>query len=250
MILSLGTVFWLLLLVVPEYCLGIYLDAGDMGVPTMGLLIMLISAMPSLLLAPLVVIYLLQYLGRVLVTGALGEAAPPRLPDRNLDGLLSGLSPWLIWFMLGLLVGFLPLIVFISLKGNVFHSYPFTSAILLTIGFPYAIMALMMSFLHDHPFAANPPAVAWNLIRHGASLLITCIQVAVLLAASGIAFSLAFQIRDSAYLLYFVIAWACIAFLLWAQIVIMRILGLHYFRHKDQLRWNQSHPRWGVRWRL
>jgi len=36
----------------------------------------------------------------------------------------------------------------------------------------------------------------------------------------------------------------------WIMIVVMRILGLYYYHHKDDLKWHTKHLRWGVAWRL
>ena len=95
MVTVMGTTFWGFTILVPEYCLGVWADASAMGTPSMGMLVILISALPALLLLPLIVIYMMQYLGRVLVSSAMGDTVPPRTPDRNFDGLFSGLSPWL-----------------------------------------------------------------------------------------------------------------------------------------------------------
>ena len=111
MVTVMGTTFWGFTILVPEYCLGVWADASAMGTPSMGMLVILISAIPALLLLPLVVIYLLQYLGRVLVSSAMGDTVPPRTPDRNFDGLFSGLSPWLIWLVFGGLLGLSPLVL-------------------------------------------------------------------------------------------------------------------------------------------
>ena len=85
-------------------------DADSMGVPTIGHFIALISILPVVILFPLAIFYWLQYLGRVLVSSAMGETSPPRTPDRNFDGFFNGISPWLIWLVLGVFVGVLPLL--------------------------------------------------------------------------------------------------------------------------------------------
>ena len=100
-----SVVFWLFIVLVPEYCLSLVGDAESMGMPTIGHLIALISVLPFALLFPLVIFYWLQYLGRVLVSSAMGETRPPRSPDRNFDGFFSGMSPWLVWLVLGVSVG-------------------------------------------------------------------------------------------------------------------------------------------------
>ena len=102
---SLGVVFWVFGILVPEYCLTLMGDADSMGTPPMGKLIAIISSLPVVFLSPFALVYWLQYLGRVLVSSAMGETRPPRSPDRNFDGFFNGLSPWLIWLILGVSVG-------------------------------------------------------------------------------------------------------------------------------------------------
>ena len=78
----------------------------------LGYLIALVSILPIVILFPLVILYWLQYLGRTLVSSAMGETVPPRSPDRNFDGFFNGISPWLIWLALGVGVGMLPFFVY------------------------------------------------------------------------------------------------------------------------------------------
>ena len=89
-----------------------------MGAPALGQLIALISILPFALLFPLLIFYWLQYLGRVLVSSAMGETRPPRSPDRNFDGFISGMSPWLVWLALGVSVGIMPLGLYVGSKSS------------------------------------------------------------------------------------------------------------------------------------
>jgi len=89
-------VFWVFTILVPEYCLGLWADANMMGTPSMGMLVILISSLPVAFLLPLIAVYMLQYLGRVLVSSAMGDTVPPRTPDRNFEGFFRGLGPWFI----------------------------------------------------------------------------------------------------------------------------------------------------------
>ena len=111
MVAIMGAIFWAFTILVPEYCLGVWDDANALGTPSMGMLVILISALPALILFPLALIYTLQYLGRVLVSSAMGETVPPRTPDRNFEGFFSGLYPWFIWLVFGAAVGLLPLLL-------------------------------------------------------------------------------------------------------------------------------------------
>jgi len=249
MIVIMATAFWGFTILVPEYWLSVWADANSLGTPSMGMLVILISGLPGLLLLPLILIYLLQYLGRVLVSTAMGETAPPRTPDRNFDGFFTGLSPWFAWLILGFAVGLLPLAVFVfsshqPILGN------FVPIGLLVFSLPYMLVALMMSFLHDHPLAATPPGVIGVLLRYGGPFVPTLLKVFALLGFAAATIAVTLAVRASFFWGYICMALGCWAGVIWAMIVGMRILGLHYFHHKDSLKWHHDHPRWGVSWRL
>ena len=109
MVAAVGFIAWIFGVLVPEYCIQAMADAAiDGRLACMGMLFVLIAVLPVVFLGPIVLSYWLQYLGRVLVSSAMGECAPPRTPDRNFDGFLNGLSPWFIWLVLGLGLGLLP----------------------------------------------------------------------------------------------------------------------------------------------
>ena len=74
---TLTAILWLFTILVPEYCLGLMGDADQMGTPTIGKLIALISILPVAFLLPFAVFYWIQYLGRVVVASAMGETIPP-----------------------------------------------------------------------------------------------------------------------------------------------------------------------------
>ncbi|MGP0068418.1 MAG: hypothetical protein ACLQGP_33070, partial [Isosphaeraceae bacterium] len=107
-IVALAVISWVCFLLVPEYCIQLMKDSSSMGASLMGMLFVVVAGTPVVLIAPLVLSFALQYLGRVLVSTAMGETIPPRSPDRNFDGFLNGLSPWCVWLVLGLGVGLLP----------------------------------------------------------------------------------------------------------------------------------------------
>src|SRR5262249_4758733 len=95
MIAAIGVIAWVFSVLVTECCLQAMADASSMGASLIGLLFVWVAALPILILGPMVLAYWLQYLGRVLVSAAMGECVPPRMPDRNFDGFLRGLGPWL-----------------------------------------------------------------------------------------------------------------------------------------------------------
>ena len=109
MIAATSAFLWLFTVLVPEYCLTLMGDADSMGASTIGYLIALISILPVVIFFPLLTLYWLQYLGRTLVSSAMGETIPPRSPDRNFGGFFHGISPWLIWVAIGVSVDCSPL---------------------------------------------------------------------------------------------------------------------------------------------
>ena len=250
MVTVMGATFWGFTILVPEYCLGVWADASAMGTPSMGMLVILISALPALLLLPLIVIYMMQYLGRVLVSSAMGDTVPPRTPDRNFDGLFSGLSPWLTWLVFGGLLGLSPLVLFAYFEGRPIDEESLADHRLCIVGIPYALTSLMLSFLHDAPGrpplpASSAPCCAtvspsspssfksrpWWAWEAWPSSSRRCCEPAI----SG---------------LYLATALGCWGLAIWIALVTMRVLGLHYHRNRDRLKWQHADPRWGVSWRL
>jgi hypothetical protein len=250
MVAVMSVIFWGFTILVPEYCMGIWADASTLGTPSMGMLVILISALPVLLLLPLVIIYLLQYLGRVLVSSAMGDIVPPRTPDRNFDGLFSGLSPWLTWLVLGGLISLSPLALFAFLEDQPILEKPLLIIGLVMLGLPYALTSLMLAFLNDRPSAAAPHGVLFAWLRHGRLFFPVLLQSSAIIAMSCMAFVLSLMLRLGHFWLYLAMALGCWGLAIWMAIVLMRVLGLHYHRHFDSLKWQRADPRWGVRWRL
>jgi hypothetical protein len=247
---SLTVILWLFTILVPEYCIGLMGDADDMGTPTLGKLIALVSILPVAFLLPFTMIYWLQYLGRVVVSSGMGEAVAPRTPDRNFDGFFNGLSPWIIWLFLGLAVGMLPAAVY-RLASNAESAGSLIFALgLVFVCMPYILMALLMTFLHDDQFAARPSAVVTALIQLGARFIMLTIFLGFLLAAAAGAFVLAYLLRSGHFVMYLLACVGSWTIGIWVSIVVMRVLGNYYYRHRQALGWNRERPRWGVVWRL
>jgi hypothetical protein len=245
----LSIVFWVFLNLVPEYCLAVMGDANSMGAPTLGKFIALISILPVGFLLPLGLFYWLQYLARVLVCSAMGDTTPPRTPDRNFDGFFSGLSPWFVWLLLGACVGLMPLFIYRLSRGSGATSRPL-DLLLFLVGFPYILMALLMSFLHDHALAAKPPRVIGALFRVGSSFLLLCAFALGTVGLAQAAFSLAGLLRPNHFWTYLPACLVCWVAAAWCSIVIMRVLGNYYFPRRELLEWHHERPRWGVTWKL
>jgi hypothetical protein len=247
---SLTAILWLFTVLVPEYCISLMGDADDMGTPTLGKLIALISILPVAFLLPFAMFYWLQYLGRVVVSSGMGETIPPRTPDRNFDGFFSGLSPWLTWLFLGLGVGLLPAaLVRLLLNSENSGSLLLTLAFV-CFGLPYMLTALLMTFLHDDALAAKPVSVLTAMFQLGGSFLLLCVFVALFVGAAAATFVLAFLLRHGYFKSYLLACVGCWSVFVWSTIVAMRLLGNFYHPRQKVLGWVRERPRWGVTWKI
>jgi len=246
----LSVLFWIFVILVPEYCLAVMGDADSMGVPTLGKFIALISVLPGAFLVPLGVFYWLQYLARVLVCSALGDTMPPRTPDRNFDGFFSGLTPWFVWLALGVSVGLLPLVIYRVFYASAGDWSRSVAGLLFLLGFPYIVMALLMSFLHDHALAANPLSVIGAMFQVGSSFLLLCGFVLCAFGLSEASFSLILWLRPSYFWVYLIAGLASCVIVEWCSIAVMRVMGTYYYRRRELLEWHHERPRWGVAWKL
>jgi hypothetical protein len=243
----LGLAFWFAATLIPELCLAFIADASRMSATFMGWLVSLIVALPALLLGFFAVAYGVQYLGRVLISGAMGEVLPPRPPDRNFDGLSSGLGPWLIWLTCGASIGLGPLAAYL-LSRSVDNSPNLAIVLLLTVvGLPYALMSLIMTFLHDSGFP-NPFGVVGALLRFHVKFLATCAVVAGLGLVVVGTFVGVHMLREGQYWVYLPLMLPCWMLALWTSIVAMRITGVFYYHHASNLRWHREKPWWAVTW--
>ena len=175
---AMGAASWVMATLVPEYCLTLLADGEKLDASSMGLLIALVSAMPVVFLGPLVLVYWLRYLAVVLVACAEGEPDPPRPPDRNFDGFLAEFLPWMIWLVVGPGVGFLPLAAYAAATSRAAPWHPAVAIGLGLAGMPYALMALLMVFLHDDALAARPRAILATIARIGPPFLRLCLTIA------------------------------------------------------------------------
>lgn len=245
---ALGFAFWIIGTLLPEYCLRAMADADMLGATSMGYLVVLISTLPALIMSPIIVIYALQYLGRVLVASADGETRPPRPSDRNLEGLLVGLEPWPLWVVLGLVPALLPLAGCLWTAGAAASPWPLAAAAM--AGFPYALMALLMGFLHDEPLAATPVAVIGTLARLLPSFVVLCVVVVLLLASGPAVFAAVLTLRNALFYIYLFAALPCWMATFWLVIVAFHTLGSYVAIRRDTLKWRRERNRWGVRWSL
>jgi hypothetical protein len=235
MVASLGLSFWVLTVLVPELCLEFVNSASFFGAAMMGYLIALVAALPSLAFTPVAIVYALQYHGRVLVSGAMGEVVPPRPPDRNFDGLWNGIGPWVVWLTCGATIGFGPLACYLFSRGWGDPVNPLFVMILASVGLPYALMSLMMAFLHEQGMP-RPFAVVGALLRLNVAFL----------GISAIVGGLGMIVWGTFAAVLAMLAAECLA--QWMAIVAMRVLGVFYHHHASILRWHREKPWWGMTW--
>ncbi len=241
----LGLAAWGSATLTPELALTFVADASQFGASLMGWLIAMIASMPGALLGFLASIYTLQYLGRVLVSGAMGEPRPPRPPDRNFDGLFEGLAPWVIWLFAGALVGLGPAVAYLASGGGHGVGGVAVALALGAVGWPYAAMALVMAFLRDDGFP-RPHQVIGALGRFPGSFLAACGVGVVLVPVVIGAFAGALALRERAFWVYLPLMLPCWTLAIWAAVVAMRALGIFYHRHASTLRWHREAPWWAV----
>ncbi|WP_165227633.1 hypothetical protein [Aquisphaera insulae] len=234
---AIGAAAWILIVLVAEYCLTIMADAESLGAGPMGILVNLITVTPAIFLLPFAVIYLLQYLGRVIVTSGKGETVPPKTPDRNFDGFFDGLSYWFIWLLFGAVPALAPLALTASAGAGDGPTAYLRVGVLLTAGVAYASIVLMRTFLDDSPLAGNPAGVIGTILGHGLTILPAICRVLVLFFGVCGLFGMLLALRGLAFWVYIPAALPfCIA-VVWALVVAARVLGLGYYHHRDTLKW-------------
>jgi hypothetical protein len=189
--------------------------------------------------------YALLFLGQVLVASALGEDDHPGLPEWDSQHILEGLGR-LVWAVLvGLVVGGLPLLLYWMNCGDVdlFDRIIFVE--LLALGAGYAQMALTAALLHESLLAANPITVLIAIGRIGWSYLFPCLVTGFALMSSGTALTAVLFHSPSLTVAAFGL-WGFWLFLLYSAMVVMRVLGLTYYRHASALGWCRVRPRWAT----
>ena len=245
LVVMLGLATWGVATLLPELCLQFVADAAFFGATLMGVLVSIIVSLPGLAVGLFVVIYSLQYLGRVLVSGAMGEVVPPRPPDRNFDGLFNGLGPWLIWLACGASLGLGPTAAYLLSRTWDEPVRPVVLLLLMGFGLPYALMALLMTFLRDGGFP-SPFRVVGALIRfHVGFLAICAVEIGCGLVVVG-AFAVVLWLRNQQFWLYLPLMLPCWMLAHWAGIVAMRVLGVFYHGHASILRWHRKKPWWDM----
>ncbi len=247
---AMSVVLWIFMVLVPEYCLTAMGDAKKMNASLIGALFAILAAIPGVILGPIALAFWLQYLGRVLVSSAMGETLPPRAPNRNAQGLLQGLAPWLVWLVMGFGVGILPALWIGPRPGWSPSERAIDIVVLFLFATAYMAPALMLSFLHDEPLAATPIGVVVAWFKLGVQIPRICLIVAGLIATAAVPTAITASLREHHIWIYLLLALFCLLVVLWALVALMRVLGLCYHHRASKLNWHSADPRWGESWRL
>jgi hypothetical protein len=96
----------------------------------------------------------------------------------------------------------------------------------------YSQVALLLTFLHDRPLAANPLRVIGTILKHGGSLLSALSKTSVIVGLGAADFVLILPLRAGYFWLYLLLALGCWGLAIWAALVTMRVLGLYGYYHK------------------
>jgi hypothetical protein len=205
---------------------------------------MLFVALPSVAGLTLLVGYALLYLGRVLALSALGEVHHPRWPDWEVSSILFGLGRWMWAGLVGVLVGGLPATAYWIYCGDIDVFDAIILVELAAVGAVYGLMAILVSILHEDALAANPITVVgavWTVGWSYAQPCLVCGAAAVLAAAI---FTAAFEVASPAFSAFLMYVFWFVA--LYETMVVLRVMGLFYFRHSRRLGWFRERTRWGV----
>lgn len=189
--------------------------------------------------------YILLFLGRVLVSSALGEVEHPRWPAWDRLEILEGMMRWIWALVFGVGIGGLPALLFWLVCGDI---DPIDWVILIelaAVGVAFAQMALAASLLHDTIVAANPVTVVKSIARIGWAYLEPALVGAFSLVFLGGALSIVLSRIPNLTAAAFAL-WGFWVLFLYLAMVVMRVVGLTYHRHGEALGWYQVRPKWGV----
>jgi hypothetical protein len=192
----------------------------------------------------LVLGYTLLYLGRVLVSSALGEVHHPRWPSWDLEEMFRGICRWFWAILVGVGIGVIPAVTYWISCGDLDALDILVLVDLLAVGAAYAQMALLATMLHDDPLGANPITVIQGIVRLGWTYARACLVSGVILAVGIGGFAGALSITHP--LLAAIALWGFWVMALYLAMVALRVLGLCYHHRSRALGWFSERPRWGV----
>ena len=180
--------------------------------------------------------YVLLFVGRMLSASALGENDHPRFPVWDRLEIIEELGRWAWAALVGLGVWWLPATLYLHQFGSDDGIDQLSLAALGVAGLTYAPMAFMTALLHDSWVAANPLMVVRSITRVGPGYLQPCLVVAATMLADFVGWSVVL-FRSPNPTAGLIGLWACWVFTLYAAMMLVRVLGTHYYRHEERLAW-------------
>jgi hypothetical protein len=209
-----------------------------------GLLILPIL-FPLMTVFSLVFGYALLFFGHMLVASALGENDHPWWPEFDRAEIAEGLVRWFWAAVFGLVLGGFPVVAYWKYCGDIdwFDRAIFAELVFLGVG--YSMMALAASLLRDSLLAANPVTVFLGILEVGWDYLIPSVVGGLaLMLAGGWLWGVLFLIPSLKFAVLGL--WGFWVFVLYAAMVVLRMVGLTYHAHAGDLAWFRVRPRWGT----
>jgi hypothetical protein len=217
------------------------LSRGDWALGLLALPILL----PLLSVFALVLGYSLLVFGQMFVASALGEPDHPSWPEWDAHEISEGLGRWIWAGFFGLALGGFPVVVYWKYCGDIDWFDRMIFAELVMTGVGYALMALAASLLHDSLTAANPLTVFSAIVQMGWDYVQPCLVGGVaLMLAAGALWGVVFLIPTLK--LAVVALWGFWALVLYEAMVVLRMVGLTYHAHAEELVWFRVRPKWGT----
>ena len=201
--------------------------------------------LPLIAVFSLVFGYALLFFGHMFVASALGEPDHPGWPEWDPPAITEGLGRWVWASIFGLALGGFPIVVYWQYCGDIdgFDLSIFGELAVLGVG--YGMMALAASLLHDNIAMANPFTVLSAIVQTGWDYVQPCIVGGTaFLLATGSIYVVLFQIPD----IKLAVAglWAFWVFALYEFMVVLRMVGLTYHAHGEEIQWFHGRPKWGI----
>jgi hypothetical protein len=113
------------------------------------------------------------------------------------------------------------------------------------MGAGYALMALAAALLHDSVLMANPFTVISAIVQVGWDFVQPCLAAGLaLMLAAGAVYAIFFMIPTLG--VAFVALWGFWVFVMYEAMVVIRMMGLTYHAHAEELVWFHGRPKWGT----
>lgn len=201
--------------------------------------------LPLIVVFCLVFGYALLFCGHLFVASALGENDHPSWPEWDPPAISEGLGRWLWAAIFGLALGGFPIVVYWQYCGDIDWFDLSIFAELAIIGVGYGLMALAASLLHDNIAMANPITVLSAIVQVGWDYVQPCIVGGIaFLLATGAIYVVLFRIPNIKWAVAGL--WVFWIFALYEFMVVLRMVGLTYHAHAEEIQWFHGRPKWGI----